>query len=472
MLRSLKGRLVGFWILSAVTCVALAGVMLGLYLQTEEQQLRHAQDRMEQACGQVAAEFRRDEAGNVASLLQGVLRGFEGIEGGLWRVGGGFFAYAFPTHMGGAERLDLPLVEKPIIETLALQVVEVQIPRTEVTRGSREALLVHACPARGGAEPVVAWTMTRVPLAPARVYQSMMLGLAILLAFVFAAALLLGRLMQTWTRKLDRLEQALVSYSLESFPQLPPSGERELDRIIAALNDLSHRFTEARERSMQLSRTLAQADRLAVIGRTAAGLAHEIRNPLATIRLKAENALAQPGARATEALLAVLVQVERLDTLLKYLLTLSKPIHPQAQPVQIAFWLEERFDVIYDQAHDAGIALDADIEPPDLSWAFDPQWVARAVDNLLLNALQHTPNGGSVTVEVRERDKRLHIAVRDNGSGVPADVRTHLFEPFVTTRAEGTGLGLALVREIAEAHGGRVQLSETVQGAEFVLELP
>lgn len=473
MLRSLKGRLLGFWLLSAVTCVALAAVMLQLNRQTEKQQLREARSRLELACSHLAVDLPRAErdGGSVAALLQSVLRNYEGIEGGFWRTEGGFFAYAFPTHVGAQGAPALSADIKPLIEDVARRVSH-SSAWTEVRSGAREAVLIHACPARGASQASVGWTMTRVALAPAKVYESVILGLGILLAFVLGAAMLLGRVIATWTGKLDRLERALADYPLESFPQLPLTGERELDRIVAALNGLSTRVAEARDRSQQLTRVLAQSDRLAVIGRTAAGLAHEIRNPLATIRLKAENALAAPGPRATEALQAILLQVERLDGLLKNLLTLARPIHPELRSVDVAIWIEERLDVLRDQAWQAGVQLQVRIQPSDLRWNFDPQWLARALDNLLLNALQHTPGPGSIVISVREHDKRLAISVRDTGPGVPKDVRDKLFEPFVTTRAEGTGLGLALVREIVEAHGGSIRLSDNPSGAEFVMELP
>lgn len=96
----------------------------------------------------------------------------------------------------------------------------------------------------------------------------------------------------------------------------------------------------------------------------------------------------------------------------------------------------------------------------------------RALDNLILNAIQNTPSGGMVTVEGCNRHERLSLRVRDTGPGVPAGLRDRLFEPFVTGRPEGTGLGLAIVSEIARANGGEVRLLQESGGAVFELELP
>jgi two-component system, NtrC family, sensor histidine kinase HydH len=105
-------------------------------------------------------------------------------------------------------------------------------------------------------------------------------------------------------------------------------------------------------------------------------------------------------------------------------------------------------------------------------WRFDPLHLGRAVDNLLSNALQHTPHGGAVRIAVRPHGAHMLLQVRDTGSGVAPEVLPRLFEPFVTSRATGTGLGLALVREIATAHGGNVCLVGTTPGACFAIEIP
>lgn len=103
---------------------------------------------------------------------------------------------------------------------------------------------------------------------------------------------------------------------------------------------------------------------------------------------------------------------------------------------------------------------------------FDADQIHRALDNLILNAVQKTPPGGTVTVEAAKRNGRLCLRVRDTGPGVPDGIRERLFEPFVTDRPDGTGLGLAIVREIARAHGGDAHLIGAIRGAVFEIELP
>jgi signal transduction histidine kinase len=96
----------------------------------------------------------------------------------------------------------------------------------------------------------------------------------------------------------------------------------------------------------------------------------------------------------------------------------------------------------------------------------------RALDNLILNAIQSCPPGGSVTVDARRQDNSLLLRVADTGAGISDELRERLFEPFVTGRAEGTGLGLAIVREIARNHGGEARLVSSQPGATFEIEVP
>jgi signal transduction histidine kinase len=103
---------------------------------------------------------------------------------------------------------------------------------------------------------------------------------------------------------------------------------------------------------------------------------------------------------------------------------------------------------------------------------FDVDQIWRALDNLILNGIQNTPAGGSITLSARRANDRLYLRVSDTGPGVPAAIADRLFEPFVTGRAEGTGLGLAIVREIARAHGGDAPLIPSENGAMFEIELP
>ncbi len=247
---------------------------------------------------------------------------------------------------------------------------------------------------------------------------------------------------------------------------LEKTGARELDRLVEALNATGQRLSEARRRA-------ASAERLAATGRLAAGIAHEIRNPIAAMRLKAENALPGADERRGAALRTILDQIARLDVLLRNLLTMTHPPDPCRAPTDIVKLLEECSDSHQDIASAKGVRLEVARASQDIGTVgLDREQTRRALDNLVLNAIQSTPGGGCVRLSVQRDDTKVRFRVLDSGPGVPLALRDHLFEPFVTGRPDGTGLGLAIVREIARAHGGEARLLPAVQGALFEVELP
>jgi signal transduction histidine kinase len=133
-------------------------------------------------------------------------------------------------------------------------------------------------------------------------------------------------------------------------------------------------------------------------------------------------------------------------------------------------FLKERVDLFREQAAAHGLAVKVDGRT--IEAAFDSTRIGQAIDNLVLNAIQNTPPGGYITVSAERSGDRLVLSVADTGRGVPDGVRAQLFEPFVTARPDGTGLGLAVVREIAEAHGGSARAIHRSDGTTLIIELP
>src|SRR5262249_50137652 len=151
-------------------------------------------------------------------------------------------------------------------------------------------------------------------------YVEAMAGLGVLLLVVLGSAAWLGRLLFGWTRRLRRLEAALGA-GTDELPRLDPTGQRGLDRIIGALNRAGGRLLDARREAEALARQVAESKRLATLGRVVAGVAHEIRNPIAAMRLKAENAIAAGPdiPRKDQALRTIIDQIGRLERLLRNL---------------------------------------------------------------------------------------------------------------------------------------------------------
>jgi signal transduction histidine kinase len=316
--------------------------------------------------------------------------------------------------------------------------------------------------------------MARIQLATGAAYDQLRLGLGVLFFFSLASGGVFAVFLMRWSQRFARLTTALATHSLEHMPDIAPTGDAELDRIVRVLNDFSARLTTAQHEAQGAAAALAQADRLAALGRMAASLAHEIRNPLATMRLRAENALAQPHleaqSRQVQALQAMLGQIDRLEHLVRSLLAMTQPLQLRPQCVLLGPWIEQHVAAYAEQAQIAGVHIETGVAAEQ--WCFDPLHLGRAVENLLSNALQHTPYGGVVRITAHAHSTQLCLRVSNTGSGIAPEVLPRLFEPFVTSRASGTGLGLALVREIAVAHGGSVRLLHAAPGACFEIEIP
>jgi two-component system sensor histidine kinase FlrB len=218
---------------------------------------------------------------------------------------------------------------------------------------------------------------------------------------------------------------------------------------------------------------LTRQQRLLTLGELAAGLAHQIRTPLATALLYASQ-MTLPGrspedlGRCAEKTVGSLKQ---LDKLVNDMLAFThggaarEVVSVSALLEQVAQWLRP--------ALRRGIRLTIRTQAPDLMVRANAPSLVSAVLNLATNALQAAT--ADIDLELlarRSADGRAQIVVSDNGPGVPAHIRARIFEPFFTTRARGNGIGLAIVKSVVEAHQGSVSLAEGPGGATFIIELP
>ncbi len=264
-----------------------------------------------------------------------------------------------------------------------------------------------------------------------------MTGLAVLLATVLIAAALLTRLTLSWSRHIRSIQAGLSAHDVEELPTLALTGERELDQIISALNDAGARLAQARHRAQELSLQITTAEQLAAIGRVAAGVAHEIRNPIAAMRLKAENALAKGGERYHDALTVILDQISRLDRLLRRLLNVTEPERASVQRIALGPFLENCLAAHREAAQtcDIRLACRSTVDSASL----DPELARLAIDNLLVNAIQAAPAHSLVEMTADVEGDHLILAIHDEGAGPPTAIRERLFEPFVTGRSDGQG---------------------------------
>lgn len=440
---TIKRDLIVLWAFIAFIALLLSSLLFQLSRQGASSQISSATRQVALSCEAIRAGAAAGHPvgeqmlprATMQAAIDLALREQAGVEGGFWQPSQGVLAYAFPTYDGSGIKRDAPSAELERIAATAQRALDSDGLVTDVRPGLREAVLFAACPVGRGPAPIAAWTLRRVPLMSAVVLDQLLLSTGVLLAFVVLSGGWLGWTLSRWRRH-----------------------------------------------SSELMTQLSHAERLATLGRVAAGMAHEIRNPIGTMRMKAENALAAPPevreARIAGALKAVLTQTERLETLVSSLLALAQPFQIHRQSVNLLSWLEERCLAHRELAQREGISIRMAIDSASFAKgmntnAMDPGQMARALDNLLLNALAHCTRGGEIEVGVRHLPgDRLLLWVADDGPGVPRELRDTLFDPFVGSRPGGSGLGLALVRELVQAHAGTIVLAQSAGGARFEMELP
>lgn len=485
MVRSLRGRLVMLLMLLAAAAVAAGLLMVGLFRQSATAQVGQAEAEIGRACDAIGGAYRFYSAGwqgaasaledasvrrGLMAVVQLALRDRPGVEGGIWRAGTGSLAYAFPTYEGAGPKTDVPEAELPRIRKVNRIALRDDHQASSRYDAPSQTLIMTACPLPGPIPDLTAWTMARVHTFAGRAYQQLMAGLGVLLAAVLVATALLTRLTLTWSHHVSRIEATLNAHDISDLPQLPATSEREIDRIVTALNDAGRRLSEARQRADEMARQMAAAERLAAIGRVAAGVAHEIRNPIAAMRLKAESALVAGPHRKDEALSVVLEQIERLDRLLRRLLSVTERDRPNREAVPLDFFVAACAAAQLDLARAHGLMIEWHADPEEA--CFDPEQMRRALDNLVINAIHAAPPGSRIRIDAHHMTQDLVLAVRDQGPGPPTGIRDHLFEPFVTSRPNGTGLGLSIVREVAEAHGGTAGFAISDAGTIFEIIVP
>lgn len=231
----------------------------------------------------------------------------------------------------------------------------------------------------------------------------------------------------------------------------------------------------------RLERQVRRAQRLAALGTMAAGVAHEVRNPLAGIRGAAQLTQKQVAEmpKATQYVELILTEVERLDGIVEQLVRFARPQRAHRRRASLREVAEHALDLVREQAKTAGITCAVEEPEPVPDVSIDVHQLTQVFLNLYLNAIQATPAGGTVTVHLtvdtgpRPGDRVAVAQVRDTGCGLDRQTQEKLFTPFFTTKAEGTGLGLAIAHRIMEEHGGGLDVvSAPDAGATFFVSVP
>ncbi len=246
----------------------------------------------------------------------------------------------------------------------------------------------------------------------------------------------------------------------------------EIGKLAGAFNRMTHELVEQRQR-------LVQAERVAAWRELARRLAHELKNPLFPLQITVEN---MQRAREKypeqfdevfrEGTSTLLAELSNLKQIIGRFSDFAKMPAPEMQPVDFNRLVLETMRLFEGQLDQAHIAAKLDLAPGVRTVPADPEQMTRALRNLILNAIDAMPNGGTLTIRTSTVDGRLRLEVWDTGQGLTPEECERLFTPYYTTKTHGTGLGLAIVQSVVSDHGGHISVeSEPGKGARFRIDL-
>lgn len=320
----------------------------------------------------------------------------------------------------------------------------------------------------------------------------------ILLLPVVSAATSLGLLGTAFFAALSCLSYASFLLFIDWSEQgIPPEEVAELSLrfiFLVLVGFLTYRLADANRKSVLRYQALAKeleaanrslqeaeaafrrSERLAALGQLSAGLAHELRNPLGTIKASAEmlvKRVSDEGDVARELAGFISSEVDRTNSLVTRFLDFARPLRLQPKTAELTETIDHAITQLERTTPHYDVTIYRNYSPDIPPFPFDAELIERVIYNLLLNAAQATPPGGAITVKTKQADAMVEVAIIDRGSGIDPKLMENIFNPFFTTKPEGSGLGLAIVSKIVNEHGGRITVeSQPGKGSIFRVFLP
>ena len=257
--------------------------------------------------------------------------------------------------------------------------------------------------------------------------------------------------------------------------QMERSQRERYEQAIVRLDESHRKLREQTDILFQTEEQLRRADRLSALGELSAGMAHEIRNPLGSIKGAAEILRDDyaPDAPKQEFIQILLKETDRLNYIVQEFLSFAKPKQPELRQTDVNEVLESVLTLTAQQMKKSGVKMEKRLEPSIGKRNLDADLLKQAFLNLILNAIQAMDKGGVLTIESVLSGGAIEVSISDTGAGISDENRKKLFSPFFTTRKDGTGLGLAITHRIIENHRGRIDVaSEPGKGTRFLVRIP
>ncbi|HSR07016.1 MAG TPA: ATP-binding protein [Bryobacteraceae bacterium] len=256
--------------------------------------------------------------------------------------------------------------------------------------------------------------------------------------------------------------------------QLAQANQQEKHKAQQAAEDLASANRSLQEAQAEVRR----AERLAALGQLTAGLAHELRNPLGTMKTSAQllsRQVSKENAVAQEMAGFITSEVDRTNSLITRFLDFARPQHLKLETADITTMLDTAISRFEREQKNSStsVTIFKNYSPDVPPVRFDAELMEHVIANLLLNAAQASPPGGVVTVKTQSDESEVEVAVIDRGSGIDPKNIENIFNPFFTTKTEGIGFGLAIISKIVDEHGGRITVESALgEGSVFRVFLP
>lgn len=259
--------------------------------------------------------------------------------------------------------------------------------------------------------------------------------------------------------------------------QFPPLKNDEIGSLAESFNSMVKKLREANQKIETLfNRQMEKAEHLASIGELAAGLAHEIKNPIAGMKgaLEIISQKTDESDPTKEIFTEILLQIDKIDHIIQDLLSYAKPKELSKKSINPNECILDAIRLAKPQIKDKDIQIDFKSVEGDVLACWDKDKIQEVILNMLLNSISAINKKGNISIKLHKKDRNnFEIIVKDNGSGIKKEILPQIFNPFFTTKTRGTGLGLSICRKIIDAHDGTIQVqSEEKNGTSFYIELP